>query len=65
MQKEAAVLRRKVEELEGEKDNLKKKVKDLQDKLTTKTATANKRAQIHGTEPKESSAIYDQKIKVI
>lgn len=65
MQKEAAVLRRKVEEMEREGDNLKKKVKELQDKLTAKTATANRRAQIHGTEPKESNAIYEQKMKVI
>ncbi|XP_014246644.1 centrosome-associated protein CEP250 isoform X2 [Cimex lectularius] len=63
-EQEAAVLRRKVEELEVESDHLKKKVKDLQEKLNTKLPTS-KRDTLKSTEPEKRNGVSEQKIKVL
>ncbi|KAJ9593386.1 hypothetical protein L9F63_015090, partial [Diploptera punctata] len=64
-EQEAAVLRRKVEELEGDGENLKKKVKDLQEKLLEKTSRKNTVASLSSSEPVKGTAIQEQKLKVL
>jgi len=58
------VLRRKVEELESEGENMKQKLKELQDKLTEKTARKNTLAPLTSSEPTTGNALHDQKLKV-
>ena len=57
------MLRRKVEELESEGDTLKKRVKELQEKLSS-TKVASTKKTTTKSEPVSSSAVYDQKMKV-
>lgn len=57
------MLRRKVKELEGEGERLKKKVKELQDTLNSKSPALSKKALLN-TEPSKSNAVYEQKMKV-
>jgi len=61
---EAAVLRRKLEEMEGESDKLKKKVKELQDKLTLKTSRKGGIAAVAAAASAQDSALLEKKIKV-
>lgn len=63
--KEAAVLRRKVEELEQDRESLKKQVKELSDKIantTTKTNTTST-VNLRRTTTK-SNNLAEEKIKV-
>ncbi|KAK9505733.1 hypothetical protein O3M35_009721 [Rhynocoris fuscipes] len=65
-EQEAAVLRRKVEDLEGEGERLKKKVKELQEKLNSKISESNKKTLIQPAESnKSTNAVYEQKMKVL
>ncbi|KAK4872284.1 hypothetical protein RN001_016408 [Aquatica leii] len=56
---EVSVLRKKVEELEFEKDTQKKKIKELQDKLTVKTS---KKSLINSV---KTQGVQDKKLKVL
>lgn len=58
-EQEASVLRKKVEELEADNDRLKRKTKDMQDKLNTKTVP---KKNIFGNE--KGGALQDKKLKV-
>lgn len=58
------MLRRKVEELEGVETMMKRKVTELQEKLTAKSTSSTRRELLHETEPTKSNNIYDRKIKV-
>lgn len=58
------MLRRKVEELESVEVMMKRKVTELQEKLTTKSNSSTKRELLQETEPTKSNNIYDRKIKV-
>nr|CAD7445857.1 unnamed protein product [Timema bartmani] len=62
---EAAVLRKKVEELETENETMKRKVKDIQEKLNTKTARKTTIAQTKSNDSKSGSGLNGQKIKVL
>lgn len=59
-EQEASVLRRKTEEMEVEAEQMERKIKDLQEKLNTKTTT---KRSVTGSIIK-SSSIQDQKMKV-
>lgn len=58
------MLRRKVEELESEGENMKQKLKELQDKLTEKTARKNTVAPLASSELTTGNALHEQKLKV-
>lgn len=58
------MLRRKVEEMEGVEMMLKNKVKELQDKLTSKTNSANRKALFLDIEPPKANGLYERKITV-
>lgn len=63
--KEAAVLRKKIEDLEKEGETLKKKVKDLQDKLSVKASRKSSLSSIIIPDStKENEVLCEQKIKV-
>ena len=58
------MLRRKVEELESEGENMKQKLKELQDKLTEKTERKNTLTPLASSQPTTGNALHDQKLKV-
>jgi hypothetical protein len=53
-----------VEELESEGENMKQKLKELQDKLTEKTARKNTVAPLANSEPTTGNVLHEQKLKV-
>lgn len=59
------MLRRKVEELESEGENMKHKLKELQNKLTEKTARKSVVASLGSSEPVVGSVLHEQKLKVM
>jgi hypothetical protein len=54
-----------VEELESEGENMKQKLKELQDKLTEKTARKSMVASLGSSEPVVGGALHEQKLKVM
>nr|CAD7424722.1 unnamed protein product [Timema monikensis] len=62
---EATVLRKKVGELETENETMKRKVKDIQEKLNTKTARKTTIAQTKSNDSKSGNGLNGQKIKVL
>lgn len=64
--KEAAVLRRKVESLESDKDSLQKQVKELNEKVTSAAnkTNANAIAARRNTTTTKGNNLADEKIKV-
>lgn len=63
-EQETAVLRRKVEDLERERDAAKRKNKELQDKLSAKTPVARRSLSPSMTSTSNQDSLQDQKIKV-
>jgi hypothetical protein len=53
-----------VEELESEGENMKQKLKELQDKLTEKTVRKNTVASLASSQPTTGNALHEQKLKV-